>query len=226
MPELLLHHGSDHIVRAPVFGAGRARNDYGMGFYCTEHLDMAREWAVEESRSGYANSYAFDDSGLTWLNLNGEDYTVLHWLSVLLQNRTFDLPAPLPYEAREYLIAAFPTPYTEADVIRGYRADDSYFSFAQDFLNGLISLQQLERAMRLGNLGEQVVIKSPAAFERLSFQGAEFVPHEEWYPRRSARDSAARRAYFDRERNRRSPGDLFILQILDEEMKPDDPRLR
>ena len=34
------------------------------------------------------------------------------------------------------------------------------------------------------------------------------------------------REYFDVERNRRQRGDLYIAQIMDEEMKPDDPRLR
>lgn len=40
------------------------------------------------------------------------------------------------------------------------------------------------------------------------------------------RDRTARREYFDVERNRRRPGDLYITHILDEEVRPDDPRLR
>ncbi|MBR2627880.1 MAG: DUF3990 domain-containing protein, partial [Peptococcaceae bacterium] len=38
----------------------------------------------------------------------------------------------------------------------GYRADDSYFSFANAFLNNTLSLRQLEKAMMLGKHGEQV----------------------------------------------------------------------
>ena len=41
-----LYHGSDHIVEAPTFGLGKPYNDYGLGFYCTQHPDMAGEWAV------------------------------------------------------------------------------------------------------------------------------------------------------------------------------------
>ena len=226
MAVMTLFHGSDHIIEQPLFGGGRAHNDYGQGFYCTEHLEMAKEWAVGGRRDGYANRYTLDTEGLTMLDLNSDRYTILHWMAVLLQNRVFDLPAALPFEARAYLIERFPVPYREADIIRGYRADDAYFSFAQDFLNGLISLRQLSRAMRLGSLGEQVVLKSEEAFGRAAFQGAEFVSRDEWFPRYSERDRRARREYFDVERQRREPGDLYILQILDEEVGPDDPRLR
>ena len=48
----------------------------------------------------------------------------------------------------------------EYDVIIGYRADDSYFSFAKDFINNTISVEQLAEAMRLGELGIQIVLKS------------------------------------------------------------------
>jgi hypothetical protein len=40
------------------------------------------------------------------------------------------------------------------------------------------------------------------------------------------RDRDARREYFDVERNKLLPGDIFVTQILSEEMKADDPRLR
>lgn len=226
MSSFTLYHGSDHVIEAPVFGGGREHNDYGRGFYCTEHLEMAKEWAVSGKRDGCTNCYAFCDDGLSVLNLNGDGYTILHWLAVLLQNRVFDLPAALPLEARDYIVGRFRVPLEEADVIRGYRADDAYFSFAQDFLNGLISLRQLSRAMRLGKLGEQVAVMSEAAFGRLDFRGAEFVSKDEWYPRYKARDSRARRDYFDVERFRREPDDLYVLQILNEEVGPNDPRLR
>ncbi len=226
MSKLMLYHGSDKRIEQPVFGAGNLRNDYGRGFYCTEHINMANEWAVERDRDGFTNCYHLNTSGLSVLNLNTSEYTILHWLAVLLENRVFDLAAPLPLEAREYLLATFSVDYENADIMRGYRADDSYFSFAQDFLNGLISFQQLSRAMYLGNLGEQIVLKSEAAFDSIEFVSANPVAASEWFPLREARDSQARRQYFDVERNRRSPEDLYILHILDERIGPHDPRIR
>ena len=221
-----LYHGSPDIIKKPEFGKGKPYNDYGLGFYCTESAEMACEWAVGSGRGGYANHYRFDTEGLECLDLNGPDYTILHWLALLLQNREFDVSSLLAREARDYLIANFEVPYLQADYITGYRADDSYFSFAQDFLNGSISVRQLGNAMKLGKLGTQVVLKSRRAFEQIEFIDASYADNAVWYPRRMMRDKAARRQYFDAERSGRQKGDLFILQILDGEVKADDDRLR
>lgn len=222
----LLYHGSERKLEAPQFGFGKPYNDYGLGFYCTEQADMAKEWAVGHGRDGFINEYELDCEGLIVVDLDGPEYTPLHWLAVLLQNRWFDVRAPLANEAREYLIAHFEVDLSGADLVEGYRADDSYFTFAQDFISGAISYRQLCNAMRLGELGKQVMVKSERAFSRLRFRGCETVPREVWLPRREQRDRAARERYFDHERNARQKGDLFVAQIIDEEMGPDDDRLQ
>jgi hypothetical protein len=145
---------------------------------------------------------------------------------VLLQNREFDVPSGLALEAKEYLLKNFLLDYENYDAVIGYRADDSYFSFAQDFINGTISYRQLNNAMHLGKLGLQFVLKSKTAFERIQFVGYEVAESDEWYQKKMLRDKTARREYFSVERNKRQRGDLYITQILDEEMTPDDPRLR
>lgn len=221
-----IYHGSENIIEKPVFGVGKTYNDYGLGFYCTDSLEMAKEWGTGMDRNGYANCYEIDCTDLTILDLNDENYCMLHWLSVLLQNREFDVPSGLALEAKEYIIKNFPVDYESYDIIIGYRADDSYFSFAQDFINGTISYRQLCNAMRLGKLGQQFVLKSSKAFERIKFTGYEIADSEEWYAKRMNRDRSARREYFDVERNKRQRGDLYITQIMDEEMKSDDSRLR
>lgn len=223
---MLLYHGSANIIQKPVFGQGKPYNDYGLGFYCTETLDMAKEWGVGRDRDGYANAYSLDMTNLSILDLNANSFTILHWLTVLLENREFDVSSALAYDAKEYLLNTFRPAYDTFDIIVGYRADDSYFSFAQDFINGTISFRQLNRAMHLGKLGQQVVLKSKQAFDQLVFTGYETASSEEWYAKKMLRDRTARREYFDVERNRRQRGDLYITKILDEEMKPDDPRLR
>ena len=157
---------------------------------------------------------------------NASEYTMLHWLAILLENREFDVSTPLASEAKDYLLQNFHTEYKNADVIIGYRADDSYFSFASDFINGAISYRQLCNAMRLGKLGQQFVLKSRKAFDQLEFLGYDVADAKEWYKKKAFRDQSARRQYFDIERNRRQRGDLYITTILDEEMKPSDSRLR
>ena len=221
-----LYHGSDHIVEAPAFGLGKPYNDYGPGFYCTQHPDMAGEWAVGFDHDGFVNEYDFDTNGLKIVDLDAPEFTTLHWLAVLLANRWFDVRAPIANEAREYLLANFAVDLSKADVVEGYRADDSYFTFAQDFINGTISYRQLGNAMRLGELGRQVVVKSERAFSRLQFLDAQEAPRSVWLPRRERRDREAREQYFDHERNARKKGDLFITHIIDEEMGPNDDRLR
>ena len=221
-----LFHGSDHIVDVPAFGLGKPYNDYGLAFYCTRQYDMAGEWAVGYDHDGFINTYTFDTSDLSVVDLDAPEFTTLHWLAVLLANRWFDVRSPLANEARNYLLANFSVDLSGVDVIEGCRADDSYFTFAQDFINGTISYRQLGNAMHLGHLGKQVAVRSKRAFFRLEFKGAEEAPRSVWLPRRQQRDRDARERYFSRERNARKKGDLFIVQIIDEEMGPDDDRLR
>lgn len=221
-----LFHGSPSIIEKPQFGYGKVYNDYGLGFYCTDSLEMAKEWGVAQNRNGYANRYELDCEGLKILDLNGPSFNILHWLAVLLENREFDVPSGLALEAKEYILNTFRVDYQSQDAIIGYRADDSYFSFAQDFINGTISYRQLNNAMHLGKLGQQFVLKSKQAFDRIQFLGYEVADHDERYAKKMLRDRSARREYFSVERNKRQRGDLYITQILDEEMKLDDERLR
>ena len=101
-----------------------------------------------------------------------------------------------------------------------------WYPFAQDFINGTISYRQLGNAMHLGKLGQQFVLKSREAFERIKFTGYEIAESGEWYAKKMLRDKSARREYFSVERNKRQRGDLYITQIMDEEMRADDLRLR
>lgn len=223
---MILYHGSKDIIEKPIYGQGKKYNDYGLGFYCADNIELAKEWGTSFERSGYANRYQIDCTELKILDLNDDKYCILHWLAILLSNREFDTPAGLALEAKEFLKKNFMLDYKEYDIIKGYRADDSYFSFAQDFINGTISYRQLNNAMYLGKLGIQYVLKSKEAFNRIVFDGYEEAEYKEWYAKKMKRDKSARREYFDVERNRRQRGDIYITQILDEEMSPDDKRLR
>ena len=90
-----LYHGYQFEIKKPVFGKGKPYNDYGLGFYCTDTVEMAKEWAVSLNRDGFANAYQIDTNGLSVLDLNSPPYGILHWLTVLLGNRQFDIPSPL-----------------------------------------------------------------------------------------------------------------------------------
>lgn len=222
----IIYHGSQNMIETPQYGVGKLHNDYGLGFYCTESIDLAKEWSVDYKRNGYVNYYSLDDSQLNTLYLNSNEYCIMHWLAILLENRKFDVNTALAKAAKEYILSNFLLDTSDYDLIIGYRADDSYFSFADDFIKGVISYRQLNNAMHLGNLSEQVVLKSREAFEKIFFLKSEYVSAQEWYARKAARDSEAREEYFHAERSNYQKGDLYITQILNEEMKSDDSRLR
>ena len=146
----------------------------------------------------------------------------------MLENREFDASTPLAAEAKEYLLDKnFHLDYEKADIIIAISVlTTAIFLLQRILLMVQFLYRQLSNAMRLGKLGQQFVLKSRRAFERLEFTGYEIASVQEWYKRKASRDHMARRQYFDLERNRRQRGDLYITTILDEEMKPDDPRLR
>ena len=220
-----LYHGSEVIVERPEFGKGARHNDYGKGFYCTENPELAREWACAKQKNGYVNIYDLDMTGLSVLNLNDPQYNILNWLAILADNRTYWQNGSISEDAKDYIKTHFLLDISGYDVIIGYRADDSYFSFAQDFVAGVISLEKLSEAMRLGKLGEQIVLKSPKAFEQIEYVGCENVDSDIYYTRKMERERDARREYRKRKREKADIHELYIIDIMREEMTNGDARL-
>jgi len=220
---ITIYHGSKQIVDVPTFGLGRKNNDFGLGFYCTESIDLAKEWAVSSLSDGYANRYTLDTEYLNILNLNSPDYTILNWMAVLVEHRIFSIKTPIARRAKQYLIEHFGINVNAYDLITGYRADDSYFDFAEAFLSNTISVEQLSRAMRLGKLGEQIVLKSQFAFSKIKFEGFEAAQKDEFYVLRKARDDKASQTYLDIQEEE-SDG-LYIQDILRGGISNDDPRI-
>lgn len=224
--KLTVYHGSPKIIEKPVFGIGNPNNDYGLGFYCTENIELAKEWACSTETDGYANRYTLDTTDLSVLSLTDGDYNILNWLFVLLENRKFRIGGDIAKQAKQYIFENFKVDYRSYDIIKGYRADDSYFSFASAFLNNTISITQLEKAMVLGKLGEQVVAMSKKAFDAFAFEDATPAPNEIYLPKKLARDTAAREE-FKKEKGRESVlTEKYILDIIREGWKNGDERLQ
>lgn len=225
MKKINIYHGSTTIIEKPQYGAGKSYNDYGRGFYCTEHIDLAKEWGCNEGVDGFANRYELNLMDLTVLNLSDDKYSILNWLAILMDNRIGRLNTPIERQGREYLLEHFLPEYKDADVIVGYRADDSYFSFARAFVGNGISLKQLGYAMRLGKLGQQYVLISEKAFQQVQFTGYEIAENREYYPKRKARDEQAREAFI-RELEKDDTEGIFMRDIIREKMEAGDERLR
>lgn len=225
MGKIVLYHGSKEKIEKPLLGKGKVYNDYGQGFYCTEHIELAREWSCNEGVDGFVNEYGLDPSGLKILNLSSEEYTILHWLALLMKNRRFRVSTPVMRRGVQWLKDYFLIDISEYDLIIGYRADDSYFSFARAFISNEISLSQLNYAMRLGRLGEQYVLKTEQAFKQLVFKSAELADNTIYYARRKMRDDEARNAFFT-ELEKEDIHGIYMRDIIREEMTGDDVRLR
>lgn len=220
---ITIYHGSKQIVEVPTFGLGRKNNDFGQGFYCTVSIELAKEWAVSSLRDGFVNRYTLDMESLNTLNLNSPDYTILNWVAVLVNHRLFSITNPVARRAKQYLIENFGINVNAYDLITGYRADDSYFDYAEAFLNNAITVEQLSRAMQLGKLGEQIVIKSKFAFSKIRNEGFEVAEKDIYYVRRKARDDEANQSYLDI-LEEESDG-LYIQDIIRGGVSNDDPRI-
>lgn len=221
--QITIYHGSEHIIETPTFGMGRKNNDFGLGFYCTESEALAKEWAVSSLRDGFSNRYTLDTEYMNILNLNSPDYTILNWIAVLVEHRVFSVKTPVARRAKHYLLENFSVNVNAFDLIVGYRADDSYFDYAESFINNGITVEQLAQAMKLGKLGEQIVIKSKFAFSRLRYEGFNVAEKNPYYILRKARNDEAGRLYLEM-LEEESDG-IYIQDIIRGGMKNDDPRI-
>ena len=163
----VLYHGSYYPKFTPVFGLGDDRHDYGKGFYLSIDPQLAKEWAVCNSEdNGYLHKYELNTSGLSILYLN-EKHSVLSWLAVLASHRQADNTKRYKVNSEKLIKKYLPKGIEKYDVIVGYRADDSYFSFAKNAIKNNIDISLLERIMKTGDLGYQVFLQSKKAFFQL-----------------------------------------------------------
>ena len=212
-----IYHGSSQIVRSPKFGAGRSFNDFGLGFYCTEYPQYAAEWACGRGRDGFVTAYSIDIDGLRVINLYGPQYGPLHWLSMLLDYRVFDMSSDTAYRAGEYISKYFSVDYQGCDCIIGCRADDCLFMFAQDFIDGRMSYHTLRSALRSDASCRQFVLKSNRAFDRVSYAGYVSASAAESFPAARSRELRAVRKL-----RPAAEGDLFITDLIEKEVRPYD----
>ena len=227
MGKIILLHGTDHIIEVPDINIGNEHNDYGKGFYCTKAEEMAKEWACKQNTDGFVNRYELNTDGLKILDLTDGQHTVLNWIAILLKYRTFKLNSEIAIDAREYIIEHYSVNIGDYDVVVGYRADDSYFQYAESFVSNGLPLRSLNKALRLGKLGEQTVLVSQKAFDQIKFIDAAPVSKDEYYPKFIDRDSSARKAFKQEiKKSKVYRDDIFVLDILREEMQNNDPRIQ
>lgn len=193
MEKITLYHGSLNEIIVPQYGYSEERHDYGKGFYLTESIELAKEWAVcrPDRTNGWVHQYTLDATELKILDF--QQYDVLAWLAELMKHRDAD-------DSRRYkvlsekFIAKYGVDTNDCDVIKGWRANASYFYIAKEFVRDNIDMEILEELLLLGGLGIQYCIKSEKAYRCLSEMkdGLICVDYQEFNDKYNERDIRAR----------------------------------
>ena len=186
---------------------------------------MAGEWACKKGKDGFVNQYLLHMDGLAVCRLNESPYHILNWLALLTRYRGYWQKKSIAEDAKDFLQEKYFIDISNFDIMIGYRADDSYFSFVQDFIMGAISLQKLSEAMRLGKLGEQIVLKSEKAFNHIVYESNEAVSAGIYYHKKVKRDQEARRAYTDTRSAAGRLDEIYILDIMRGRVSDDELRI-
>lgn len=193
---ITLYHGNKVENIIPTYGLGSADNDYGRGFYTTPSIELAKEWAwgtYTVGNKGYVHTFELYTESLNILNLTELDS--IHWIAELVYNRKLNIQdKEVVQDNIKILLDKYKLDTDKYDVIIGYRANDSYFAYAEAFVSGTIYKDTLEKALRTGELGIQVFIKSERAFHNLREMTVEEVP-EKYRGYFIKRDKNARETY-------------------------------
>ena len=166
MGSIVLYHGSANRIMTPAFKEESKHQDYGRGFYLTGELDLAKEWAAcnPTDSDSYVHEYELDIDDLRILDF--QEHGILCWLAELMKHR----PAS---DSKRYRMLAgrFIEKYgidtSGYDVIKGWRADASYFFIAKEFVRDNVDVDILEELLSLGGLGIQYCLESEKAFQHL-----------------------------------------------------------
>lgn len=167
---LTVFHGSDHIIKCPLYHGGKPDNDYGNGFYTTEYEERAQSWAALNGspETSYVNTYTLDLSDLEILDLN--DHGVLAWIAEVIANRGTSQETTEILAKR--IIQKYRIHSETADIIKGYRADDSYTQVIEAFLLNQVQILEVEKLFYKGSLGNQIFLKSSKAFSHIQWESA------------------------------------------------------
>ncbi len=193
MEKIILFHGTPDKIVVPTYGKGEGKHDYGQGFYLTESIDLAKEWAVcrPNETNGYVHQYELETEGLKILDF--QDEGVLAWLAELMKHRDAADSKRYRMLAKKF-IEKYGVDTDEYDVIKGWRANASYFYIAKEFVRDNIDMDILEELLSLGGLGIQYCIKSEFAYSKLCEvkDSLQAVPYATFNERYNQRDVAAR----------------------------------
>ncbi len=193
MANIILYHGTAERIVSPSFGLGNEKHDYGKGFYLTESVDLAKEWAVcrPNEQNGWIHKFEFNLDDIKILDF--QQINVLAWLAELMKHRDASDSKRYRLLSKKF-IEKYGIDTSEYDVIKGWRANASYFYIAKEFVKDNIDVDILEDLLSLGGLGIQYCIKSEKAYSKLHeiHSDLALVNFQEFNTKYNQRDVSAR----------------------------------
>ncbi len=150
-----IYHGSNQIVYKPLFLESKHSTDFGRGFYTTESMKQAENWAIKiknrrESEHAYVSEYEYNEANdLVTIAFEGPTE---EWLDFVTYNR-------LENKGHEY------------DVIIGPVADDSVYETLFDYSIGRITKEEAILELKSVTLDGQILFHTDKSLEYVTFLG-------------------------------------------------------
>lgn len=150
MSKIILYHGTSDQIVTPTFGLGNEKHDYGKGFYLTPDLELGKEWAVcnPNKNNGWLHKYELETDELNILDFEEKD--VLAWLAELMRHRDAADSKRYRVLAKKF-IDKYGIDANDFDVIKGWRANASYFFIVKEFVRDNIDIDILKKYCRLAD---------------------------------------------------------------------------
>lgn len=148
-----LCHGSSVVVELPEIRVARFNKDFGPGFYCTSFREQAVRWATRFTGRGWLSHF---------------EYRADPALKAKLFEKMSD-------EWLDFVASCRAGEGHDFDIVEGPMADDTIFSYVQDFMDGRISRAAFWELARFKYPTHQVSFHTPAALKTLAFIRGEEV---------------------------------------------------
>lgn len=159
--KLIVYHGSDNIIDKPKHNGGRRFSDFGIGFYVTTNIEMAKSWATRKiNKPAFVNKYILETENLKSLTFDLD----LNWLLFIAYNRGLIIN-----EEVKIIIESKYKNLEKYDVIVGPTADDRMFDTLNMFFSNTITLEHCIQALNSMDLDVQYNIKSQRGIENLIY---------------------------------------------------------
>lgn len=155
---ITLYHGSTLLLEHPLANVGREDLDFGRGFYLTCLREQAERWAIRMKLIriqpiAWVNVYQLDmeaaiKNGYRRLYLENYDR---EWLDFIVASRNGEKP------------------WKEYDIIEGGVANDRVIDAVEDYISGVITVEQALGQLRYTKPNHQICLLNQSIIDRFLY---------------------------------------------------------